>query len=228
MKLLAMSDTHGNFPTNCHLKTTDVLVHCGDITSIGTREMVVEAAQWFQSINASTRILVPGNHDWMFYRKPRRAIGIFDKTHVLINKAIVVEGLHFYGMPYTIPFMNWAFYEKEPRLAEMCAQIPYWTNILISHGPPYGLNDQNEYREHCGSVSVRDWVNASNISLHLYGHIHEGYGMRGNNPIEDTHLSVNCSIAGAGNRVRNNAILFDIRKENNGKVNISIEDLVKF
>lgn len=97
--------------------------------------------------------------------------------------------LKIWGSPWTksFPGMNpkcKAFtVDTEEELAEKWELIPKDTNILITHSPPFGIMDQvKDYSSgkiiNCGSESLhahRDWD--AGLILHVFGHIHEGYGI---------------------------------------------------
>ena len=57
------------------------------------------------------------------------------------------------------------------------ALIPEDTDILITHGPPYGHGDKviNKDSEGCKELLYR--IRELNIKYHIFGHIHEGYGI---------------------------------------------------
>jgi Icc-related predicted phosphoesterase len=61
-------------------------------------------------------------------------------------------------------------------------KIPDGVNILITHGPPYGVCDYTPaWAENAGSTSLMGNVMSifgkrKNPLIHIFGHIHEGYG----------------------------------------------------
>ena len=65
-------------------------------------------------------------------------------------------------------------YEDANGCAQMWQRIPDDTDILITHGPPLGVMD----REHCGDeFLLRHVVDRVKPKAHVFGHIHDGYGM---------------------------------------------------
>ena len=56
--------------------------------------------------------------------------------------------------------------------------IPDSTDVLITHGPPIGVLDLSVYDNiSCGCDNLLDAVtNRVKPRLHIFGHIHEGYG----------------------------------------------------
>lgn len=96
--------------------------------------------------------------------------------------------LKIWGSPWTKWFNGLnpkcaAFtYELELYLEKRFDQIPDHIDILITHSPPYLVMDKcekfyypDEY-EHVGSPSLRDRIEEVKPKLHVFGHIHEGYG----------------------------------------------------
>jgi len=55
--------------------------------------------------------------------------------------------------------------------------IPENTDVLVTHGPPFGVLDKNYNQMHCGCKSLLQRVMQVRPKLHIFGHIHEGYGV---------------------------------------------------
>lgn len=60
-------------------------------------------------------------------------------------------------------------------------EIPLHTNVLVTHGPPYSILDRCDNGSHgFGSVGDLELLGATERvrpSLHVFGHIHESYGV---------------------------------------------------
>ena len=73
-----------------------------------------------------------------------------------------------------------AFQVPPSQLEAHWAGVPTAADILISHMPPYGVCDTNSsgVRSGCRHLltAVRERVRPR---LHVFGHIHEGYGHKG-------------------------------------------------
>src|SRR5687768_11682443 len=63
--IVAMADTHG-FHARLKVPDADVLIHAGDLTGRGTRRQVEEALAWLKSLPHRHKLLVAGNHDFLF------------------------------------------------------------------------------------------------------------------------------------------------------------------
>eukprot|EP00392_Amoebophrya_sp_AT5.2_P007309 g7323.t1 len=103
------------------------------------------------------------------------------KTFPIISPSArkIKNVLTIYGSPYQPEFCDWGF--NLPRGApcrQKWDQIPQNTDILVTHGPPLGRGDLTvpaKVRAGCLDLleTVADRVRPS---LHVFGHIHEGYG----------------------------------------------------
>lgn len=107
-----------------------------------------------------------------------------------------------WGSPWTptFPGVNphcTAFMLPEEELAAKWALIPDDTDILVTHGSANGMFDRNTRGKACGSpslsarlseISIKHHQEKSGkrIQLHVFGHIHEGYGM--SDPRDDCEL----------------------------------------
>ena len=187
MKIIAISDTHlWDMPEHL-MPEGDVLVHAGDATYRGT----VEEVQQFRDdlIKHVTRykhiVFAPGNHDWGFEKdeeKFRMLFAEYDNIHILINQEVVIDGIKFWGSPVCPPFGRWAFYRDDKGRKELWESIPKDTDVLITHGPPHGILDEVENYwdprniKNTGCDYLASKVLYVHPKLHIFGHIHEGYG----------------------------------------------------
>jgi Icc-related predicted phosphoesterase len=75
--------------------------------------------------------------------------------------------------------MDWAFMRGDDELAATWATIPDDTDILVTHGPPFGHGDLVINGNRGGSETLlRRLEELPQLRLHVYGHIHEGGGSR--------------------------------------------------
>jgi Icc-related predicted phosphoesterase len=74
--------------------------------------------------------------------------------------------------------MDYAF--NRQRGAEIKAywdKIPADVDVLITHGPPYGILDKTLFQMHVGCEELRNAVQERiQPKIHAFGHIHEAYG----------------------------------------------------
>ena len=87
------------------------------------------------------------------------------------------SGIEVYGAPWQPEFNNWAFnLPPGPELKAKWDMIPDTTDVLITHGPPYMVLDRLLEGDLTGCQQLRDAVARVKPRLHIFGHIHEGYG----------------------------------------------------
>jgi Icc-related predicted phosphoesterase len=90
--------------------------------------------------------------------------------------------------------------------------MPAYVDILVTHGPPKGILDKSYSREDvlemCGDKSLLNKVLEIQPAYHLFGHIHEGYGMR---EIDDV-IFINASTLDADYLYNNKPIDFEFNK----------------
>jgi Icc-related predicted phosphoesterase len=171
-KVVCISDTHTNEPV---LPWGDLLVHAGDLTGSGTLTKTIKGLDWLARQPHGCKIFVPGNHDFLFERRPDDALRLCNDRGIilLVDEEIMVCGLHVYGSPWQPRFYDWAFnLDRGPAIKAKWDLIPRDTDLLITHGPPYMILDQD-----LGCQDLRDAVNEIKPRLHVFGHIHEGYGV---------------------------------------------------
>lgn len=226
MRLVCISDTH-NQHDKLDVPKGDVLIHAGDWTSTGTQKQVISFIRWFSSQPHIHKILIAGNHDvtldktfydsnWNnFHSKyPHRAHDIKNYVlrevgiHYLENSEITINGIKFYGSPVQPAFGGWAFgVDRGLPIQSVWSKIPDDTDVLITHGPPYGYGDLLDMGERVGCrdllKEVKDRVKPK---VHIYGHIHEGYGVY---ELGATRL-INAASCDEHYRINNPPIVFDI------------------
>jgi len=183
MKICIISDTHTKHDyIGIKKYEADVLIHCGDISGNGGIQAIENFLAWFSGLdNFKHKIFIAGNHDWLFERANLRAREVVpDNVIYLEDEEVVIDGVKFYGTPVQKHFCNWAFNRDESKMAQHWAAIPDDTDVVITHSQPYSILDLVPYQGEChGSPSLyKEIVERIKPSLHLMGHIHEGYGYK--------------------------------------------------
>jgi Icc-related predicted phosphoesterase len=182
MKLCIISDTHNKQKRLSKLPDADVIIHCGDFTSIGQAHEIRDFMQWYSKLSQyKYKLIIAGNHDWLFERSRILALEkVPENVMYLEDSGVEIEGIKFYGSPVQPPFMNWAFNRPESKLAEHWQAIPDDTDVLITHCPPHSIFDWSVYDNiHTGSPSLYfEVVNRIKPKVHCFGHIHSGHGIK--------------------------------------------------
>ena len=176
MRIVCLSDTH-DFHDRLVVPDGDVLLHAGDATMGGKPFQVEAFARWFAARPHRHKIVVAGNHDWMFERTPTQARSLLRDVVYLQDDEITVDGLRIWGSPWQPWFHDWAFnLERGPQIAAKWELIPAGIEVLITHGPPAGILDRTSRGEDVGCADLRRELQRIRPRLHVFGHIHEAYG----------------------------------------------------
>lgn len=177
MQVVLISDTHSDHLRLKNLpEEADMIIHAGDCTHEGKFQEYVQFIEWYSCLPYKHKLLIPGNHDFILEQMPvwSKDFAKEKGIHLLVDSGVNIEGFNIWGTPWVPYCGDWAFSRRE-EVPLMCAfeNIPLDTNILISHGPPRGLFDSNYGSEHL----KRKLSYLSDLKLHVFGHIHEGYGI---------------------------------------------------
>jgi predicted phosphohydrolase len=173
-----ISDLHGTFP---HMEGGDLLIVAGDVQRNHRLKCLMEFFDWLEVQPYRKKVLIAGNHDVCLEETSYPFLKICD---YLQDSGTDFEGLKIWGSPWVRGNKWWsdnckAFaLENDAQLAEKWALIPDDTDILVTHSPPYGMMDETEDGEPCGSPALTKWESdhVSTLKLHVWGHIHEARG----------------------------------------------------
>lgn len=201
MKIVCISDTH-TLHEEVNLPDGDILIHAGDFSNKGGKHDVEDFFGWLMRIKPKYRhiIFIAGNHDKCFDGKygdmaDWLAEGIAEleenNIYYLKDDLIELEGITFYGMPWTPWFFGdtWAFNKKEHEMQEVIDMIEP-CDVLITHGPPMYTGDLAANNgKHVGCPLLREKIDEIQPRLHVCGHIHEGSGVQ----LVDRCIHVNAS-----------------------------------
>jgi Icc-related predicted phosphoesterase len=176
MRIILISDTHGHHD-RVTLPEGDLIIHAGDVTRRGQVEELPPFNDFLGLLPHSRKIIIAGNRDSCFENDPDRCRAILTNAVYLQDESVEVGGFHIYGSPWQPPFLDMAFNlpRGEP-LRRKWALIPGNTDILVTHTPPHGIGDRTVRGEPVGDRDLLDAVQRIRPKLHVFGHIHEGYG----------------------------------------------------
>lgn len=205
MKILAAADIHGSqyrlnlILDNIEKYSPDLAVICGDITQFGPGDV---ALNFLNQIPIET-LAIPGNIDTPDVGKA------IDKSKAenIDLKRVVKNGISFIGMGgETISLTKIISYNKDKK--SIYDIIDEYT-VLVTHVPPYKLQDKVFMGHNIGSNELRSIVEEYKPRLVLCGHVHENPGYT----IYNKSVIVNCSM---GKRTEGALIEID------GKINVKI------
>lgn len=181
MRITCISDTHGNH-RRVKLPEGDMLIHAGDFTRMGRRAEVLSFFSWFSRLPYAHKICIAGNHELIADEEPLRFRRMIPSNVIYLqNEGVVVNGIKIWGSPMTPFFYDLAFNAgRGEHIGKFWRQIPGDVDILVTHGPPFGILDSTENREQAGCADLLSKVYDIQPKMHVFGHIHESYGYRRN------------------------------------------------
>lgn len=199
MKICAISDIHGIPGLSDLHEECDVLVIAGDFSPLKLQHAVSHVEKnntmkwwirnifidWLQSLPANQIIFTPGNHDFVtemdwfkeWINSVLYEIGVHDRIHYLCNEQITIDGVTFWGCPYS-DLPNWAWYSGGNSKQYT---PPEGTDVMIVHAAPNfgGLGETvTRFGQHANYGSdylVNALAECPDLpKLLICGHIHGG------------------------------------------------------
>jgi len=175
IKICVFSDTHGTH-RKLIIPNCDILIFAGD-ANITSYEDLEDFNHWLGTLGIKHIIFIAGNHDCYCEQIGRDDCKLlFSNAIYLENESVQIEGIKFWGSPYSKIFNNWAFMANDDYLAHIWEYIPDDTDVAITHGPSFGILDNVGWKNE-GSQSLRHRIDEIKPKYHVTGHIHECYGM---------------------------------------------------
>jgi len=176
MRIILIADTHG-LHRQLAVPGGDLLIHAGDFTMFSKPPLIISDFNgWLGSLPHRHKVIIPGNHEFTLEDPHDR--GEITNAILLVDSAVEIEGMRIWGSP-TTPLYGGAFgMSMAADRKRHWAQIPDGLDILVTHGPPLGILDHgpgSERREGC--PELLEAVLQSRPRLHVFGHVHAGYGM---------------------------------------------------
>lgn len=209
-KIVVISDSHGQHD-GIDIPDGDWIIHAGDISRIGLETEVLNFLDWFSALPHKRKIFICGNHDWFFEKYPSIAIEILKQYPNIIyleNSGIELDGVKVWGSPVQPEFCQWAFNrQRGEEIKKYWDMIPNGTDILITHGPPYGILDKTIYGDLTGCEELLKRVKEISPCFHIFGHIHEAHGME---KISNTTF-MNASVLNERYQLVNKPIIINIK-----------------
>ena len=172
MTITFISDTHNKHKQIQDLPGGDLLIHAGDISSMGHKHEIQQFCKWFDSLtNYTSVVFIAGNHDFGFEKRPEESMEIVN-SYKWIN---YLQDNHLSFGPdmetlVNLPKNGWELDQK-------WNDIPEDTDILITHGPAFGILDTiaGQY-ENLGCQLLTNRIKKIKPKIHVCGHIHSGRG----------------------------------------------------
>ena len=200
MRILHLSDTHNLHRDLKDLPKADMIIHSGDISFSGEGKEVMDFIDWFTNLDYKYKIFIAGNHDFCLEEKDREIIQEFlpKNCYYLDKSGVRIEDIHFWGLPFFFSDDISGMYDKS------IEEIPSNTNILITHRPPFQILDRAG-KTHYGCTHLLEKVIDIKPKYHLFGHIHDSYGIYDN----ETTIFANSSIVNDDYKISNQPFVFE-------------------
>jgi len=174
MKILALSDLHGDFSKVQalieHAGEIDAVLISGDITNFGPDEKALELIDMFDV----PVLAIPGNCDQTSILEvldSSSAINLHKNCYSLGDASFMGLG-GSNSTPFNTPF-ELTDEDMEEAIDDMLSSCSGIRNILLSHAPPFGYVDELSVG-HVGSHAIARFMNR--FDLIVCGHIHEARG----------------------------------------------------
>lgn len=191
MIIFSTSDIHGNFIAlrkfisfvNSN-KNIDVVLFCGDIAGEHEYETVKELAseqiedykcfkEMIKDIKAEKVYYILGNHDVF--------MPDVDDMNYLPN--VVRENKEKKFIPFEMVKINYYGINREGNEKDISDSLDKIdgidkTKIMVTHQPPYDIQDKNILGTCFGSISIKNFIMKNKPLIYFCGHVHEGFGAR--------------------------------------------------
>jgi predicted phosphohydrolase len=177
IRVVCVSDTH-----NVRPQLPD-----GDITQSGSLEELRSQIEWLDSQPHRFKVVIAGNHDLCLDHSKmevqdenNEAVQIDWRSLIYLEDSSTTLRFHggrtlkIYGSPWTPKHGNWAFQYSRIGPDPWKGSVPEDIDILLTHGPPKHHLDLG----HLGCSFLLQEIHAKTPLLHVFGHIHAGYGRR--------------------------------------------------
>ena len=200
MKIAAFSDTHEMFDKVKLPNDFDILICGGDFTFKGNYFKIRDFLEQLKTVaNNKPVIFTPGNHELTLENQisnESQLINVYcqanNNFHYLIDKQVTINNCKIWGSPWTPWFYDWAFNSPRDVIQTYWNKIPLDTEVLVLHGPPYGILDKTREGENVGCKALLETIQTKLKALKvcIFGHIHESYGHTKLNNIDYYNVSI--------------------------------------
>ncbi len=177
MRIVCLSDTHG-LHEQVEVPEGDILLHAGDLSKRGKAHEISAFNEWLGTLRHPYKVVIAGNHDFLLEQNPALAEPLLTNAIYLNDSMIEIGNLKIWGSPISPWYHDWAFNRaRGSEIRKHWDLIPEGIDILITHGPPFGIFDLTVSGHTVGCEELSKAIARVQPRVHLFGHIHEGYGM---------------------------------------------------
>lgn len=194
----------------------DMIIHAGDISLRGYEHEVESFLKWYSALPYKYKVLISGNHDFLFEKEREKAKVLLEKYPDVIyleDSLIEIEGLKIWGSPIQPWFHSWAFNRyRGDDIKKHWDLIPNDIDILVTHGPPAGIRDLTMNGDPVGCEDLMNKIKEiPTLKLHVFGHIHEHAGYE----LKDGVHYVNACVVNLRYQLQNVPKIFEVDENKN-------------
>lgn len=203
LTIVCISDTHCK-TSNLILPHGDILLHAGDFTKTGLPSEILSFNNFLSKQPFKYKLFIAGNHDLTFdtkgypsiiekrilkykasfpYEEHLQLRKDFNPRDLITNaiymedSGVIIEGRSFYGTPWTPERSLTGFKLDRRGLKEKWKMIPKGVDVLLTHTPPFGILDRCKSGSEAGCEELLTELERIQPKYHVFGHIHDGYGI---------------------------------------------------
>jgi len=152
----------------------DIFIFGGDISETGRTEELIDFNQFLGELPHKYKIITDGNHDL----SPGKISNLITNAIYLQHELLEIENIRIWGTSW----QYWLFDQikrkkNKANPQELWKEIPTGIDILITHFPPYGIGDLTRSGSHLGSKDLLTAILRIKPKYHIFGHVHESYGL---------------------------------------------------
>ncbi len=210
LQLILLSDTHEQH-SEVEIPPGDILIHAGDFTMFSrSLRSIMDFNNWLGSLPHRWKLVCGGNHETFLQTDPGNRSLLSNGT-LLINEGIEIEGLRIWASPVTRSGPAFCVRSDDER-RRLYASIPSDTDVLVTHGPPYGILDSSSGSDHHqGDPVLLNAVMRLRPKLHVFGHVHLGRNSPRIFETENT-IFVNAALLGVDGAIDKPPIVMKIAR----------------
>lgn len=219
-RIVCLSDTHSKH-SQLVVPDGDILVFAGDYSSWG--DAITEVTYfntWLGKLPHKHKIVINGNHDGISQNNPDTIKQLLSHATYLQDSGVEIEGIKFWGSAWTPTFLNWFWMKDRGNEIRKCWDlIPNDTDVLITHGPPFGhLDTIGPGQKHLGCEELLVAVKRVKPKCHIFGHIHGSGGKIERNCTNFDTQFINASVLDEDYKLANEPIIIDWKVNEDAEV----------
>ena len=171
MKVVCTSDTHG-MHNKLEIPDGDIFIFAGDISD--QEKISIDFNLFLGKLSHNHKIIIDGNHDL----PPEKISDLITNATYLQHGLLEIEDIRIWGTSWQYWLLDQIKRRKnQNNLQCIWESIPKEIDIIITHFPPYGIGDLTRSNKHLGSKELLTAIRRIKPKYHIFGHIHESYGI---------------------------------------------------